>query len=372
MLTVSAVLLARSLHHLVRIDDGFAADRLLAVDLDIRGAGAKDERELFRSLVAAAESLPGARMAAVALMSPVRTIGPRVSVSVRGAERAAAPPSKAVIRIVSTRYFETVGIPIVDGRAFTEQDTRTWPIVTVVNAAFVRDMMAGRAPLGAALTSELTDRPLNVVGVARDISPGGEADRPALYVSCEQIRAGGGLLLVRTDGPPASLATALTERLRGVAPAMARDRIYPVADVLARGRAVTRFSTQLASGFAAIALTLAALGVYGLVSAEIGSRWRELAIRLALGADRRTGAMDGHPARGACAGVGRGDRSRVGASRRAFDAGAPARRRPCRSAYDSRRSLDPRRRERGRGGRCSRPRPSCRSGCYAAGPVVGG
>jgi putative ABC transport system permease protein len=288
VLTVTAVLLARSLQHLVRIDDGFAADRLVAVDLDMRGGGRTDERELFRSLIAAAETLPGARSAAVAFLLPVRTIGPRVSIAVRGAERPAHPLPKVVIRIVSAGYFETTGIPIVEGRAFTERDTRTAPFVAIVNSAFVREVLSGRAPVGASLISELTGRPLAVVGVAGDISPAGEADRPALYVSCEQIRAGGAVLLVRTDGPPASLAPALAERLRGVAPGLARDRIYPVADVLARGRAVPRFSAQLASGFAVLALTLAALGVYGLVSSEIGARWRELAIRLALGSGRRS------------------------------------------------------------------------------------
>jgi predicted permease len=285
-LTVSAVLLGRSLQYLVKIDDGFSADRLLAVDLYLRGTNTLDERELFRNLVSAAESLPGVRSAAVALLLPVRTVGPRVGVSVRGAEPVARP-TKAVIRAVSSHYFETTGIPIIAGRGFTDRDTRTAPFVAVVNAAFVRDAMSGRAPVGATLVTELTDRPLGVVGVVGDLTPGGESDRPAFYVVSEQIRAPGGFLLVRTDARPAGLAPALAERLRTVAPALARDRIYPVADLLARGRAVPRFSMQLASGFAVLALALAAIGVYGLTASEVGSRWRELAIRLALGADRR-------------------------------------------------------------------------------------
>ena len=111
VLTVSDVLLGRSLQHLVTMDDGFAADRLLAVDLYLRGINTPDERELFRNLVSAAESLPGVRSAAVAMLLPVRTVGPRVGVSVRGAEPAARP-TKAVIRAVSSHYFETTGIPI--------------------------------------------------------------------------------------------------------------------------------------------------------------------------------------------------------------------------------------------------------------------
>jgi putative ABC transport system permease protein len=97
---------------------------------------------------------------------------------------------------------------------------------------------------------------------------------------------GGGYLLVRMQGHPQSIVAMLKDRVRATAPALALDRIQIVGDALEAGRAVTRFTTQLAAGFAALALLLAAIGVYSLTAGEVAARWRELAIRLALGATR--------------------------------------------------------------------------------------
>ena len=295
VLSVAAVLLGRSLQHLVRQDDGFAADRLVAVDLYLRGAGATDERELFRRLVAAAESTPRVQSAAVALLLPTRTIGPRIGVSVRGAPSGSADRPKAILRPVTAGFFATAGIPIVDGRAFDGRDTRASPLVAIVNRAFVRDVMHGRGAVASVLLREDGDPPLTIVGVAGDITPAGEPERPAVYVVSEQVRAAGGYLIVRADVPSAVIAS-LAQRLGDVAPSLARDRIYPVADELARGRAVTRFSTQMASGFALVALALAAVGVYGLAAGELAARRRDFAIRLALGGTpRRTFGSVMHP-----------------------------------------------------------------------------
>jgi ABC-type antimicrobial peptide transport system permease subunit len=103
-----------------------------------------------------------------------------------------------------------------------------------------------------------------------------------------QLRIGGGYLIVRTATDPDSIVPSLKARLRSVAPALALDRTRRVAAALEESRAVTRFSTELASGFAGLALLLATIGVYGLTASDVAARWRELAVRLALGASRST------------------------------------------------------------------------------------
>jgi ABC-type antimicrobial peptide transport system permease subunit len=156
--------------------------------------------------------------------------------------------------------------------------------VAIVNAAFARAVFRGRAALGATIATDLIKAPMSIVGVAADVSPGGEPDRPAVYVSMDQLGISGGSLLVRTQGDAGRIVSELRARMKAVAPSLARDRIHVLADDLAEQRAAARFATQLVGTFAVLALALAAIGVYGLVSGEVTARSRELAIRTALGA----------------------------------------------------------------------------------------
>ena len=201
LLTVGAGLFARSLQHLVTIDHGFRPDRLLAVDLFLLGGMPEDTSRLFRECVASAESAPGVQSAAVAMGLPTRILGLRVPVQIDGATAAGKAPI-AILRPVTPRYFETVGIPLTDGRAFAPSDGETAPGVAIVNAAFVRDILRGGRAVGVRLTTDTMKGRLTIVGVVANVTPAGEADRPALYAPVDQVGIGGGSLLVRTDGDP--------------------------------------------------------------------------------------------------------------------------------------------------------------------------
>jgi putative ABC transport system permease protein len=281
VLIVLAGSLGRTLQRLVTVDHGFMPDHLLAVNLYMRGGIGGDPRQLFPLLIDAARAVPGVSSAAVALQRPTELRGLRAQVTPADD---ATRPRPIVIRPVTPSYFATIGMPLRLGRAFTRDDRAGAPPVAVVNESFVRDVLRGAPALGSRLVADLVDDPLTIVGVAADATPAGEVDRAALYVALDQFPVAGGVLLVRTIGPPSTVLAALRTSIHAAAPSLPLDRIAVVSDSLAEGRAVTRFLTQLASAFGMFALLLAVVGVYGLTSTELAARWRELAIRQALGA----------------------------------------------------------------------------------------
>jgi putative ABC transport system permease protein len=282
VLTAGAGLLTRSLQHLMTTEHGFAADELVSADLYLRGSFGGDSRQLFSELIEQTKTVPGVASVAVSMRLPTQVIGLRAPVQVLGEADALSSP--ATLRPISPGYFETAGIPVVSGRAFSAADTEKAPRVAIVNTAFVRELLGGRAAVGLRLTRPSIDAPTSIVGVVGDVTPAGEPDRPALYVPVEQVSIGGGYLLVRTDGDPRAILSALTNRLRTAAPNLAMDRVRRVAETLEAHRAVTRFATQVTATFAGLALLLSIIGVYGLTASDMVARWRELAIRLAVGA----------------------------------------------------------------------------------------
>ncbi len=203
------------------------------------------------------------------------------------------PPEQAPsvgARVVSTAYFATLGIPVIDGRSFAATDDPRAPQVVMINRAMARQFWPGERAVGQRIRFAGGDGvAVQVVGVVGDVSHDAlvSAPIPELYLPYAQGPASGGALVVRTKADPGSLVPAIRSAVRGA------DAEQPLIDVRTMDEAVAasiagqRFAMLILTAFSLLAVLLAALGLYAVLSHEVGEQRRELAIRAALGARAR-------------------------------------------------------------------------------------